>query len=266
MKYFAVVDPHGFYNALRRALEDAGFFKNDEDGKLIVCGDLLDRGPDAQKLVEFLTGLMEEDRLIYIRGNHEELLSLLLDDVIDGNVWSLVDGSSYHVKNGTWHTALQLSGMEPSEVCRHPGDFVFRVKQSPYYKKLLRSAVDYFETEHYVFVHGWIPTVEEAVPASYHRLKTYRYDPDWRNASEDRWKAARWLNGMDMACRRGITEPGKTVVCGHFHTSYGHSRISDACPEYGEGAIFTPFAADGILALDACTAYTGKVNCIVIED
>ena len=37
MKYFAVADPHGFYNALRRALEDAGFFKNDEDGKLIVC-------------------------------------------------------------------------------------------------------------------------------------------------------------------------------------------------------------------------------------
>ena len=266
MKYFVVADPHGFYNALRASLDAAGFFREGETGTLVVCGDLLDRGPDAVQMQEFMLDLLDAGRLIYIRGNHEDLFEIMLDDIIDGNVLDMIEGTSYHVKNGTWHTAIQLCGMEPSEIYRHPGDFVFRAKHTPYYKRLMRAAVDYFETEHYVFVHGWIPTVEESVPASYHRLKTHRYDPDWRTASPARWAAARWLNGMDMACRRKIREEGKTVVCGHFHASYGHSRILDACPEYGEGAIFTPFSAEGILAIDACTACSGMVNCIVLDD
>lgn len=36
--------------------------------------------------------------------------------------------------------------------------------------------------------------------------------------------------------------------------------------EIGEKADFSPFYSDGIIALDACTALSGIVNCIVLED
>ena len=29
---------------------------------------------------------------------------------------------------------------------------------------------------------------------------------------------------------------------------------------------FSPFYSEGIIAIDACTAVSGRVNCIVIED
>ena len=34
----------------------------------------------------------------------------------------------------------------------------------------------------------------------------------------------------------------------------------------GEAADFSPYMAPGIIALDACTGYSGIVNCIIIED
>ena len=58
----------------------------------------------------------------------------------------------------------------------------------------------------------------------------------------------------------------KTVICGHWHTSYGHSKYENACSEFGPDAVFSPYYAPGIIALDACTAHTGFVNCIVLED
>jgi hypothetical protein len=70
---------------------------------------------------------------------------------------------------------------------------------------------------------------------------------------------------MDLAKRFGITEPGKTIVCGHFHCSWGHAKEGRGA-EWGEGAVFDPYRSEGIIALDACTSYSGKVNCIVIED
>ena len=36
--------------------------------------------------------------------------------------------------------------------------------------------------------------------------------------------------------------------------------------EFGEDADFSPYIAPGIIAIDACTAHTGMVNCVVISD
>ena len=66
---------------------------------------------------------------------------------------------------------------------------------------------------------------------------------DWRNAGSDDWWEARWINGMD-AWSQGVCEQGKTIVCGHFHCSYGHSQIEHKGSEFGEDADFEPFGAD----------------------
>ena len=116
--------------------------------------------------------------------------------------------------------------------------------------------LDYYETDHYVFVHGWIPCARD-------RQGGYGYYSEWRDASDGEWRSARWYNGMDAA-RTCMEE--KTIVCGHWHTSYGHSRYEGKGSEFGSDADFNPYYAPGIIALDACTAHSGQVNVIVIED
>ena len=85
MKYYVTADIHGYYTYLKTALEAEGFFDEKELSKLIVCGDLLDRGLEAKELIEFMVQLLEEGRLIYILGNHEELLVQCLQEIARGD-------------------------------------------------------------------------------------------------------------------------------------------------------------------------------------
>jgi hypothetical protein len=69
---------------------------------------------------------------------------------------------------------------------------------------------------------------------------------------------------MAVAYKHKIVEPNKTIVVGHYHTSFGHYYFEGKGSEWGKNADFSPFRAEGLLAIDACTAHTGKVNCIVL--
>ena len=170
-----------------------------------------------------------------------------------------------HWSNETVDTVLQLTGMELHEMTVNAKAMKLRMENTPFFKKILPSMVNYFETEHYIFVHGWIPTYAEATSMWTPRNKNYSYNPDWRNAGKNDWFTARWQNGMDLAKRFGITEPGKTIVCGHYHCSWGHAKEGRGS-EWGEDACFEPYISDGIIALDACTSHSGRVNCIIVED
>lgn len=50
MKYYVVADVHGFFDELKFALTEKGFFTDTEQHKLIVCGDLFDRGKQAARI------------------------------------------------------------------------------------------------------------------------------------------------------------------------------------------------------------------------
>ena len=151
--------------------------------------------------------------------------------------------------NGTYQTALQLTGFDPTMARIRNYDFADAAKATPYYKTIIPSMLDCYETDHYVFVHGWIPCI--------HSRKGYSYYREWRDASAGEWHTARWYNGMD-AVRTCMEE--KTIVCGHWHTSYGHSKYEGKCSEFGRDADFSPYYAPGIIALD------GQVNVITLDD
>jgi hypothetical protein len=74
---------------------------------------------------------------------------------------------------------------------------------------------------------------------------------------------ARWTNGMEAArtCREE-----KTILCGHWHASYGHAKYEHKGSEFGPDADHTPYYGSGIIAMDACTALSGKVNVLLLED
>lgn len=263
MKHYVIADPHGFLDATRRALADAGFFEETLPHRLVVCGDVLDRGKDALALTEFLLAVKERGELIYVQGNHEDLLMQCMQEVARGNVDDIACGLSHHYTNGTWDTLLQLGEMTEEQAVSSPYELIRRVRNSRFYQELLPKAVEYYETKNYIFCHGWIPAqVKDGMMG-----RRYKYMPDWRTrATVEDFKRSRWLNGISLACEHGVREEGKTVVCGHFHTSYGHARIRKTSTEWGEDACFSPFYDEGIIALDACTAHSGFVNCIVIED
>ena len=261
MKYFAVSDVHSFYDPLVESLRTAGFFEDDK-GVLVLLGDALDRGEDALKVVDFLLELHKQGRLIYIKGNHEELLEDCIKDICYQGIYEIAGGMSHHYINGTFHTMLQLAQMSHRDAVDFPESLVRRVLHSPYYDQLLPTCVNYFETERYVFCHGWIPVLESGFGA----YQTYRYNPDWRAASDRDWSRARWNNGIELACKQKLITMDKITVCGHYHTSWGHSKIHQVGTEWGENAVFTPFRDEGIIAIDACTAYTGKINCVVFDE
>ena len=257
---FAVSDIHSYYEPLISALKEKDFFASN-DNKLVVIGDALDRGPDTKKVIDLLLSLHSDGRLIYIKGNHEDLLIDCLRDISNGGIFEIACGMSHHYINKTFDSVLAIADMNISQAMNLPMELVSRVVNSDYYKILLPSCLDFYETEKYIITHGYIPIIAEGVMP----YGKYKHDPDWRSSGAIAWRKARWLNGMEIACKHRITEPEKTVVVGHWHTSWGHSFIERKCSEWGKDADFSPFIADGILAIDACTASSGKVNCIVLE-
>ena len=245
-KFFCISDVHSFYFEMVHALEQAGFDKDNEDHYLVCCGDFFDRGRHPEKIISYFNSI---DRKIMIRGNHEDLF-------ID--MYKRGEPRSHDYHNGTVETALNLSPIFYLDF-----DINGAIKNSyKILKPFINSMVDYFETKNYVFTHGWIPMVLKNGIRDY-RIAEYRRHPDWRHASKKCWKDARWLNGMHLADLGYTIE--KTVVVGHWHTSYGH-HIHDGTPENGEGADYSIFYGNGIIAIDGCTALTRNVNVLVIED
>ena len=65
--------------------------------------------------------------------------------------------------------------------------------------------------------------------------------------------------------------PGKTIVCGHFHSSWGWSHIDQKRKEWPPKNYknwqksFEPYIKEGIMAIDSCCAYSGFLNCLTLE-
>lgn len=257
MRYYVTADVHGYFNELKVALADKGFFEDQEPHKLIVCGDLYDRGTEALQLQEFILELLSKDQVILIRGNHEDLALTLLSG------WHRRSYlQSHHHTNGTIDTLCQLTGTSIRDLFTDNENVGRKFLRDPYIQELIPAMMDYYETEHYIFTHGWIPCTPISISSN---EKEYVPIADWRNADKSQWDKARWINGMEAA-HAGIIESGKTIVCGHWHCSFGHSRYENDGDEFDNNPNFLPYYGKGIIALDACTPVSKRVNCIVIED
>lgn len=252
MKYFVVSDIHNYFEPMIEALNEKGFDISDPSHKVIICGDLFDRGPDAINCLRFVNDLIKENKVILVKGNHDVLLE---ECCMRGYP------QSHDKHNGTVQTILDLGSYVVSKDFAEACDKTIKCLKT--YRKHL---VNYYETKNHIFVHGWIPCAWLTQSTYYGVIERFDYKSDWRDASELEWTdSAMWQNGMKR-WSEGIKEPNKTIVCGHFHTSWGHSKLRKVCDEFDDTAIFEPFIDDGIIAIDGCVHYTGKVNCVVIED
>ena len=71
-KRFVITDIHGCYKTFRQLLDKIDFTKNDQ---LFILGDLINRGPYSDKVIDHIKKLIKNDFQIFpLRGNHEQLV------------------------------------------------------------------------------------------------------------------------------------------------------------------------------------------------
>lgn len=280
-KYFCVSDVHSFFWPLKEALDTAGFDLNEKDHILLVDGDLFDRGADSLAVYQFVKSLPKSRRVL-IRGNHEQLFLDLLDKDEPGEV---------DYSNGTLRTLLDLAGKNGDDCIddlsfdvwwdrkQHWAQSLFkRAKNSKTAKavaKWIRSDawVDCFELGDYIFEHCFIPLKSLSGLPMYFEYPKYaglEIKKDWREAATETEKLeSRWGHPY-LLYRKGFFDEelknGKILVCGHWNTSDFYKidepnhvisyEIEDQNPIY---------LSDHFIGLDACTAKSGRVNCLVLE-
>lgn len=238
MRYFVVSDVHGHYTELKNELEKNDFDKINDT--LVVCGDLLDRGNENVKCIQYVNSLPSK---VLIKGNHDYNLEKCL-------FLHRFDYADKH--NGTVDTILEIARYVTGRNSLHADDDMIFVYANQYEEltKYMDSLVDYFEFtdkngNEIVCCHGWLP-------------ENYK-DEDCEDFEE-----YSWVNGMAY-WKSGHRFKNKTVICGHWHCSFGNSKYHGKGSEFGEDAYFEPFRDLGIIAIDACTALTKKINVLVFE-
>ena len=237
---FAVSDIHGHYTALMQALEESGFDVNNENHIFLSLGDLADRGAENMKVYDFVKSL---PRKILLKGNHEDMLR---------NILTQGDVSATDIYNGTDITVTELLGEDAIDKygCIDLEKHAEKITETVAF---IDSMQDYYEIGDYIFTHGWLPCDIDLA-----RRRACIFD-DWRNASAEEWAEARWLSWKEMYAV-GAMLAGKTVVCGHRP-----ARMGDTFDPMREHDCDDIFYGDGVIAIDAYTIRSGKVNVLRIS-
>jgi serine/threonine protein phosphatase 1 len=139
----AIGDIHGCDVALQTLL---AILDLRSDDTVVVLGDAVDRGPATRQVVERLLHLAQECRLVFVLGNHEEMLLEALDGGGSVEAW------------------LQYGGA--TTLFSYGGDLR---KVPAAHREFLQSGLDYYETAGALFIHA---NLEPGVPLD-------RQQPEW---------------------------------------------------------------------------------------
>ena len=234
-KLFVISDIHGYYTLMAEALEEAGFEKENENHFLVCLGDYFDRGPENREVLKFFERLKHR---VLLRGNHEDLLIKLLQT---GKI------QPHNYINGTLSTLEEFFGKYFVDPVDDSIDFSGKTRTVDRICDFIDSTENYFETEKYVFVHGWLPD------------KCYS-SADLKAVTTEQWAEARkvrWSERYDG--EKPLSD--KTLVCGHMPTFFANTF--DRSREKGSTDIFY---GNGLIAIDAGTHDSKNLNVLVLED
>ena len=169
-RLIAVGDIHGCATALRTLVK---VIDPRPEDTVVVLGDVIDWGPDSRDCVQQLIDLSSRCHFILVRGNHEEMLFAALESESDLRSW------------------LDLGGEQTlmSYPYRGGDDFI-----DPEHVRFLKAnALDFFETDEFIFVHA-------------------SYDPNKLMAEQSN-TTLQWEFVEPEKMRRHYS--GKIVVAGH---------------------------------------------------
>lgn len=286
MRYFIVSDIHSHCTELKKALKKAGFNKRNKNHTLIVCGDVFDRGYETINVYKYLSSIPKK-RCILIKGNHEELFFDLINkefpqkhDFSNGTVRAFCEIAGIDEKklnvNYVYHDLFMVDTNIDYYTVKRQVDIVWecvkqKVKESAIYRWLQSNQwVDYYEVDKYIFVHSFIP-VNNPTPYGLYGIgfqlaePCLSYNYHWRScpAASNEWSEARWgcpYKQYDAGLFDEEKKNGKILVCGHWHAADFNKHYNN------EDENYNAYLGSNLIAIDGCTAYTKKVNVLIIDE
>lgn len=206
MRTFVVSDIHGNNAAFRRALKHVGMRKSD---KLIILGDLIDRGFDSKGVLDTVLLLIESGfDVTCLKGNHE---AMFLDAIkSDENVapW-LVNGGSN-----------TLSSFLTSSIHKIPMSYV----------KFINSFKYHYEYERFVFVHA---ALNMKIENPYEDINTILWSREPYKLMDETWLGDKTLihghNPTDQEVILNSINSNEKIICvdnGSFLTKPGFGTVA----------------------------------------
>lgn len=240
MKYFVFGDVHGDYDALMEALNQSGYNPSNKNHQIISLGDNFGRAQTGKKskgVWKYLISNIHKNKPVCIRGNHE----LILLDVLQKGYLSYVD-----ICNGEHKTISSLAHCSESQARFDPE--AIELARETGIEDWIKSLPWFYETENYIFVHGWVPTTYPETAL------TDAYLSDWERAV--------WARSFDNYCSALAShwKPEKIMVAGHWTTANFWNLLDVQSHD-----IFYD-KENKMCFLDGCTVITHKVNIFVVED
>ena len=209
----AIGDIHGCCKSLKGLLEKK--IRITKKDQIIFIGDYIDRGPDSKGVLDYLLALKEEGyKLVFIRGNHEEMLIESFSSQTYFQPW---------MNNGGGAT-LKSFGISQDEYLAPGGNKIPEV-----YMDFLSSTTYYIELEKCFVVHAGF---------NFHDRRPF-----------DDLDAMIWSRNFDYD--RGLAK-GKKVIHGHTPTTLESIRATLFDPESSlinidAGCVYTDHAGMGNL-------------------
>ena len=221
-KAFVLSDIHGCYSQLEQLL---AYW--DKEMTLYILGDLIDRGEDSLKVVQAVMKLKEEygDRVVVLKGNHEDLLLRFLDDPVDYSYLYFINGGNKAVYDFTRDD--DLISKDVVDIA----DLVRGVAMKEI--EFLRNLPLYAEFGDVIFVHAGV---------------NMQLD-DWRKTNEEDFFWTR-----EMVSQKNMIE--KTIVFGHTPTQALHQN--------GENHDIWISEENKYIGIDGGCVFGGQLNGIVI--
>lgn len=143
MSSFVIGDIHGCLDELRYLIDALPLRHGDE---VIFLGDYIDRGPDAKGVVSYLiqiSGHLRENKLVFLKGNHEDmLLSYLGLDGAHGDMFLVNGGKATLTSYG-----VALESPSPERL---------RAKIPSAHLSFYQALEPYYLTDPYLCVHAGV--------------------------------------------------------------------------------------------------------------
>jgi len=147
MRTLVISDIHGCYEQFLQLLQLIRYSPGDD--RLIILGDLVDRGPNSLEVVEHVMTLAQQEHVVVLRGNHDQRFV----DVIT-NEQSIEDVKFFE------HGGLQLLDSYCSATQAQPNKArlthakAFISKNYEQHINFLANLPLYYEDEHHIYVHA----------------------------------------------------------------------------------------------------------------
>jgi serine/threonine protein phosphatase 1 len=221
-KMFVIGDVHGQMSMLEEMLEHW----QPAEEQLLFVGDLADRGENSKAVFERVHELMETEGAIVVKGNHDEMLEMFLENPSEN--------LGLYYMNGGQSTVNSLLGKNTAR--GNYLDNVQEIKETyPWLLPMLKSLPLYYEWGDYLFVHAGV---------------NLQLD-NWRDSSDHDFV---WI-------REGFYDQpnhtNKKIIFGHSVTSTLHGNMSNF-------DIWT--SGDGLIGIDGGAVYGGHLHGLVLSE